>query len=536
MAMNHLIHDIRAEARTPDNDWTAFVQAVHQMTHASCCGGGGGGSVPLAGAAAPVPVLLRKGIAEWRSGVRPSRPTVPIERGPFILPSVTMLEPGRKPVGPVDLLIANGRIAGLHAPGTIGGKVRVIEALRGQMVTTGLTDMHVHMPPDSILRLTPLFMLLNLRFGVVRARDAGDPDGSATPAALALVESGALPGPQLHYAYAFVGDGRARWGNTIAMSHPDQATAIVDRLKFAGASWIKAYENLDAARIAALCRAATDAGLRVMGHVPTSHRLEDARLPDAQHGFGIPEPGTLRRDHVLNRAIDWQSVDRVRRDQVIEGCLAQGLALTPTLVTTGGILRLEDWEAQRSAPDARLLPAFYTDIVWHPEHGLPAYRGISAEDFDRARDAQARKLDFVGAAIKAGVDTRLGTDTQQPFIIPGIALHDEMRAFEAAGIDREQIWRMAGPEAANRLGVEDASSLAVGQRADLIVTPRSPFEPGWSPEMIKATICNGACLFTGDLESAIRVELRRFDNRFSRHLIAWLARFAMNKSARNFVG
>ncbi|WDA39617.1 amidohydrolase family protein [Erythrobacter sp. BLCC-B19] len=523
-------------ASTPGDDWPAFLDAAHQMTNASCCGGGGGGSVPVAGAAARPPILLDQGIAAWREGVRAARPRVPMERGPFVLPGVTLHEAGRAPEGPVDLLIAEGRVAGINPPGTIGGAVRVVEALRRHVVTTALTDMHIHMPPDNILRLTPLFMLLNLRFGVVRARDAGDPDGSSTPAALSLVQSGALPGPQIHYAYAFVGDGRARWGNTIAMTHPDEAEGIVARLQFAGASWIKAYENLDAPRIAALCRAAEAAGMQVMGHVPTQLRLEDARLPDAQHGFGIPDPASLRRDHILNRNIDWQTVDRTRIEQVIEGCLAHGLAMTPTLVTTRGLLRMADWEQQRRAPDTRLLPGFYTDIVWHPDHGLPVYRGITPEDFDRARDAFARKLEVVGAAAKAGVDLRLGTDTQQPFIIPGIALHDEMRAFEAAGVAREQVWRMAGPDASRKLGVEDAGRIAVGQRADLIVTQRSPLSPDWSPDMIKATICGGACLLASDLDSAIRVELRRFENRFARHLVRWLARFSLEKAARDFVG
>jgi cytosine/adenosine deaminase-related metal-dependent hydrolase len=526
-------HDHAPEG-APTDEWHAFVHAAHQMTNASCCGGGTAGAEPLAGKAPEPPVLLRIGQAAWRAGIQPARPKVPTERGPFVLPEVTLLAPGQVPVGPVDLVVAAGRIAAICAPGAAPPGARVIEALRGHYVAPGLTDMHIHMPPDNILRLTPLFMLLNLRFGVVRARDAGDPDGSSTPAALALVESGALPGPDIRYAYAFVGDGAARWGNTLRLARPEEARDIVARLAFAGASWVKAYENLDAPRIAALCRAAEEAGLQVMGHVPTAISLEEAHLPDAQHGFGVPQPRTLRRDHVLNRAIDWESVDAARRAEVIVACLKGGLAMTPTLVTTRGLLRLGAWDNERRARDVRLLPDFYPDIIWHPRHGLPVYRDIATEDFARARDAEARKLALVGEAVRAGVDVRLGTDTQQPFIVPGIALHDEMRLFEAAGVPREQVWRMAGPEAAAKLGIADAVSLGVGQRADLIVTASSPFAADWSPDRIKATICAGACLLTKDLDSAIRVELRRFENRFTAHLVRWLARFSLEKNARNF--
>lgn len=271
-----------------------------------------------------------------------------------------------------------------------------------------------------------------------------------------------------------------------------------------------------------------------MGHVPTALSLEDARLPDAQHGFGVPLPQKLRRDHVLNRAIDWESVDAARRAQAIEACLKHGLAITPTLVTNQGLNRLSSWEEERHSSDVRLLPRFYSDIIWHPRHGLPVYRDISSEDFVRARDAATRKLALVGEAVNAGVDVRLGTDTQQPFIVPGVALHEEMRLFELAGVPREQIWRMAGPDAAAKLGVTDAVSLSVGQRADLIVTTSSPFSKDWSPDLIKATVCAGACMLASDIDSAIKVELRRFENRFTSHLINWLARFSLEKNARNF--
>lgn len=516
------------------DEWQAFVHAAHQMTNVSCCGGGAAGAELLAGKAADLPILLKIGHAAWRASIKPSRPKLPTERNPFVLPDVTLLEPAKAPVGPVDLVVAGGRIAAICAPGTAPSGVRVIEALRGHFVAPGLTDMHIHMPPANILRLTPLFMLLNLRFGVVRARDAGDPDGSSTPAALALVESGSLPGPDIRYAYAFVGDGAARWGNTLRFARPEDARSIVARLAFAGATWIKAYENLDAGRIAALCQAADEVGLKVMGHVPTLLGMEEARLPDAQHGFGVPCPRALRRDHVLNRAIDWESVDALRRERVIEACLNDGLAMTPTLVTTRGLIRLGAWETERCASDVRLLPGFYTDIIWHPRHGLPVYRDIAAEDFARARDAEGRKLALVGEAVKAGVDVRLGTDTQQPFIVPGIALHDEMSLFEQAGVPREHVWRMAGPDAAAKLGIGDATGLAIGQRADLVVSAASPFATDWSPELITATVCAGACVLASDLDSAIARELRRFENRFTGHLVRWLARFALEKNARNF--
>lgn len=47
------------------------------------------------------------------------------------------------------------------------------------------------------------------------------------------------------------------------------------------------------------------------GHVPTRLAYEDALVPDVQHFFGVPPPASLARDHVIDRAADWQEVDDV---------------------------------------------------------------------------------------------------------------------------------------------------------------------------------------------------------------------------------
>jgi hypothetical protein len=130
--------------------------------------------------------------------------------------------------------------------------------------------MHIHNPPSNIFNLTPLFLFLYLRHGIVRIREAGDTDGTGTPAAVALIESGAVPGIDLHYSYAFVQTGRARWTNSIHYDHPGQAEEIIRRLRHLGARWVKSYENLDVERVTALIAAARREGLGVLGHVRRS--------------------------------------------------------------------------------------------------------------------------------------------------------------------------------------------------------------------------------------------------------------------------
>jgi imidazolonepropionase-like amidohydrolase len=69
----------------------------------------------------------------------------------------------------------------------------------------------------------------------------------------------------------------------------------------------------------------------------------------------------------------------------------------------------------------------------------------------------------------------IGTDTPNPFVLPGYAIHDELAGFAAAGIPVEDVLRVATVDAARFLGEEDAFGMvAPGLRADLVLLDRDP--------------------------------------------------------------
>lgn len=518
-------------------DWAEFRSAVHRLVHASCCGNGTSGTL----AAAPMAKVkhhrfARLGYAGWSAGIGSSSPRLPVRSDDYLLPDVTIVEPDKPPRDHVDLHIANGTIAGITPTGE-GGDRRsfVVERVRGHTVSPALTDMHTHLPPQNALNFTPLFLLLHLRHGVVRNRDAGDIDGSATPAALQLILSGALPGPDIRYAYYFVTSDRARWSNSLAYDHPDQAPQIIAQLQRLQATWVKTYENLDVPRLRALTDAAERAGLGVMGHVPTRLSIEEAAIPDSQHLWGIAPPSSLRRDHILNRAIDWQAVTPARLDAVTEACLRQKLSLTPTLSSHAGLLRLANYEAECQRDDVRLMPRLYREVIWHPVHGLPSYRGISADDFDRARRALDLKLVLTRKLAEAGVPLRLGSDVQQPFVVPGASIHKEIELFEQAGISRATAWSWASRGAAQTLGVADSGTIEIGAAADLLTSAASPLISGWQPLQVSSVMVGGKLVLAEDLDAAIDGELERFEGVFGRYMAKWLVQFTLGRLTKNFV-
>lgn len=230
----------RAASCPPGVTFDQFRHAVMDLVLGGCC------ASPNVSAMRPrtAPPMQnntpfrRLGRDGWIQTVPPRDPILPTIREKYVLPDVNIANTGVADVTHVDVLVSGARIdritpngAASPPPGAI-----VVEDARGCFVSSSLVDMHVHMPPANLLRLTELFLLQTLRHGITVVRDAGDTDGTATPAALAGVASGALPGPEIHYAYGFVNAPPARWPNSFEYVHPNQAPLIVKRLRRLGAT------------------------------------------------------------------------------------------------------------------------------------------------------------------------------------------------------------------------------------------------------------------------------------------------------------
>ena len=213
----------------------------------------------------------------------------------------------------------------------------------GSVITPGLIDSHQHLPPDNALRLTGLFCLLNLMHGVTSVLEAGDSDASAVPAARRLLAEGLLPGPRVVACGPFIARPPREWPNTILLEDPVSPTTVVQAAVDRGAQVIKLYEALTRSDIAGLSAAAADRGLRAIGHVPAALDIEEAGVPEVQHFFGVPTAHSRRgAAGLLARLADWHAVDESRLESVVAASVDQGIAHTPTLVVTEGVLRAQE--------------------------------------------------------------------------------------------------------------------------------------------------------------------------------------------------
>ncbi len=432
-------------------------------------------------------------------GLRRPAPPRAFAQGGFRIGGVTVVNPTHGRQAAATLAIADGAITEIA-----NGSSEALADFAGCFALPGLIDMHVHLPPDNALKLTPGAALSYLAHGVTTVRDAGDLDGTAIDAANALRDGGIHPVPRLFWCGPFVGAGKASFTNTILLPDASRqaAEAAALKVKATGAIFMKFYEGLNEPMIRALEEACARHGLKIMGHVPAGLTYETARIAEVQHFFGVPEPHTLERDTLINRSCDWHKVDRHRMEAIVETTLKHGIANTPTIVTNKRMLCYRDFDAARRAGDMKLVAPFYLDVIWHPERGR--FNNRLALDYIERQvvPAIAKKQQLAKMLFDAGAKLYLGTDVAQPFVLPGMSLQEEMRLFADAGIGVEQVWKLATREAGERLGVTGLGRIEAGAPADILLFRRDPTVTFDNLASLEAVIAAGKLYRMSDLASA----------------------------------
>jgi imidazolonepropionase-like amidohydrolase len=377
----------------------------------------------------------------------------------------------------------------------------------GCVVTPGLIDSHQHLPPANALKLSGLFCLLNLLHGVTTVLDAGDATGTAVPAARQLIADGLLPGPRVVACGPFVGRPPAMWPNTFLVQDPVTPAVIVQAAIDRGAQAIKLYEGLTVSDIAAIASEASARGLLVIGHVPAALDVETAGVPEVQHFFGVPAARSRSGDgSLLQRLADWHAVDDARLDTVVEASVTNGISHTPTLVVTEGVLRAH----QQPRPVEKLLPRVYSEVVWHPEAGIPTYRNATPQDIARTRDSLPIKLDLLGRLHRAGVPVYVGTDVNQPYVVPGASLRRELQLFADSSIPPATVMDIATVQAGKRLRIPQLGTIAIGAPADLLVLDRDPCEDISALDSLRAVVSAGRLLEVAVLNDAVDRQLHHY--------------------------
>lgn len=379
------------------------------------------------------------------------------------------------------VLVRGERIAALgprEAVEVPAGALRIDGA--GRWLMPGLADLHVHLEYFDDPDLLTLF----LAHGVTTVRNM---DGR--PYLLDWrdrVEAGELAGPTLVTAGPLLdGDPPLLPDNTVVKDAAEASAAVVAQAE-AGYDFVKVYTNLSPEAWAAIVEAAEDRGLAVAGHVPREvgiDRVLGSGQASIEHLDGYDDL-IEADDSPFRDRWHWSKLylampaeaGKIRR--AAERTAAAGVWSVPTLVEKEKIAPLEEMVGWLDRPEMRTLPPAARE-AWDPRTWDPR-RARLLEDMDaETRETLARgrrnRLALVRALHEAGAGLLVGTDTPQPFVIPGLAVLEEIRLLIEAGLPPEAALAAATREAGRFLG-GGFGTVEPGRRADLLLLRGNPLE------------------------------------------------------------
>jgi imidazolonepropionase-like amidohydrolase len=372
---------------------------------------------------------------------------------PMLIRDVTIVDPAGDRVTPhVSVLITRaGRIADVGAKLKPGRETRVVDGT-GRFLIPGLWDMHVHLwsPKNNQPQLY-------LAFGVTGVRDMGS-SFERTDLLRRSIESGSVHGPHIVTSGPGV-DGKASDEPRLpilVVSNDAEARHAADEIKQMGADFVKVFTRIEADPYRVLLARARELHLPVVGHLPTKVRIEDAiTLGQAsiEHFFGM------------------ERLPEQRMRAAFASAAKQGTRFTPTLSMHKRSL-LQDLDEMTGDPRISLVPEELRKDWGDPKKD---FAKAPAELKAKAPGAFRHDLELTRWLKESGVTILAGTDTGDPFTIPGGSLHDELALLVAAGLTPMEALRSATSEPARFLGLsQNYGAVRQGLSADLVLLDGDP--------------------------------------------------------------
>ncbi len=396
----------------------------------------------------------------------PSAPTAARDgAGTLVVSGGTLVDgTGRAPLPGATMVVRAGRVVEVTAGGVAGlreGTERI--DARGKWIVPGLIDMHVHYQPGW---MDALF----LRHGVTTVRDVG----SGLNSILELRGDNQALGvarPRIFACGPLIDGPWPRHGTRISESVQTvaEARAVARRLLDRGVDCLKIYEQLPPPLVEAIVREAGGTRVPVTAHLRDTTALQalEIGVRGLEHAFGF------------------DPCDETVAAQVVRRVVERGAYVVPTLAITEQVSRL-------GSPEQETMALLGEVPAARRQYWRAAAAGASHE---RAAGA-ARRLGclkpFLARLQRAGGNVVAGSDTSNPYVVPGASLHRELELLVEAGLSPGEALAAATRTAAAFLGqAQTLGTLEVGKTADLVVLGADPLASVAAIRQIEVVIRDG---------------------------------------------
>jgi imidazolonepropionase-like amidohydrolase len=320
---------------------------------------------------------------------------------------------------------------------------------------------------------------LYLGAGITTIRTTGSASPYAELNLKANIERGEIPGPRLFVTGPYLispgPDMRLDLLGMHELSGPEQARKVVAYWAEEGATWLKVYNQLQIATLAAITGEAHRRGLKVTGHLCSVGFREAiaAGIDALEHGLltnseYVPDkrpdicPAGFRD---LYARLDIAGDPRVKA--TLDEMVAKKVAMTSTLTVYEASTPGRPW-----GQDPRLWDALSADARAEEE---ARHRQIETSPGpELANAALKRAMEFEVAFFRAG--GLLGAGVDPAWSVPaGIGDQRNYELLVEAGLTPAEAIRVMSLNGARILGIDDRlGSIAAGKVADLVVIRGDP--------------------------------------------------------------
>ncbi len=303
----------------------------------------------------------------------------------------------------------------------------------------------------------------------------------------------------------------SRGGKTWVHS-PEEAKQLVAETAALGVDGIKAHGVISSEIYLALLESAVSHGLPFDGHAPVDLNM---RYPDRVceetdcwnefRAMGVP---ALTHVEELVKMADLSSDESIR--QVAQDAADDGLWVTTTVYLMRSITyQASDLEGTLAEmPETTYVHPYVFSLRWGP--GPNDYVNVGSQPWYPDYLAAIEKM--LLALSESDAFLMSGTDVPVPVMVPGFSLHDEFETMADIGLSPYDVLRSSTHNPALYLGeLEEAGTVEVGKRADLVLLEGNPLEDIANTRQIAGTMVRGRWYSRADLDLMLEAVAKDYE-------------------------